>query len=87
MAKLTLPTVAYKVTKGKKGKWHLMHGSSDRRPTTVCGYLVWTQDAVDSFDKSEFIGFEPTENRPISEIPAKDLCFKCLGAIKAEDEG
>ncbi len=85
MAKLTLPTTAYKVTKGKKGKWHLPSANGKHDMFTACGLIIWTQDAVDSFDKSVFIGFEPHETKPILEIPAKDLCSKCLGAIKAED--
>lgn len=87
MAKLTLPTTAYKVTNGSGGKWHLpsanQHHGLDIR--TSCGHLIWSQAAVDTLNERNHIEFEPTENKPISEIPAKDLCSKCLGAIKAED--
>ena len=75
MATLIVPTVAYQFK--KRQKWHLAKEHGDYAgELTVCKYIITTKE--DSL-------FPVTPSKPISEIPAKDLCQKCLGALKVED--
>lgn len=76
MAKIIVPTEAFQFKKGQK--WHLAKANGDYAgDMTVCKYIIT--------HPGKEILFPATPRKPISEIKAKDICQKCLGALKVED--
>ena len=80
MARLIVPKVAYRFTKGK-GKYHLENPRIDGKTTisTVCGKLVFLKD---SGCPDEYEG----EKMAISDLHPDSICCKCLGAMVASKD-
>lgn len=77
MAKLIPPTKAtrHNTSAGKWSKYHLLAVNSDNRNhLSICGRYM-----------SSDLHPEMYQTESIDQIPAADLCRKCLGAMTAED--
>jgi hypothetical protein len=78
MAKLIVPTQVVRLRESvtlsrKPTKWHFVRDEVGGLIDLMCNWVICrgTDDM--------------TEYAPVSDVPAADICQKCLGAMRAED--